>query len=210
VKLLRTLAGVLLLVSISATADAQTEGKFALGADFALKVPGGPDAHGSEGVGFLWRFGRGKEGFGFHWGLNWYETHIDRSIAGREVELGELHVKPVMAGYGYTHNVGRYSVTAALLAGVAYSSVSLTPAAHDAYRDLLGARSVDVDSGWPLVLRPELSVWYDINKKLGLHVSSGYMIARPNVTVTSTLGEDKRRISADMLGVKVGLAYSIF
>jgi len=201
---------VLLLVSISRTADAQTEGKFALGADFALKVPGGPDAHGSEGVGLLWRFGRGKEGFGFHWGFNWYETHIDRSVAGRHVELGELHVKPIMAGYGYTHNVGRYSVTGALLAGIAYSSVSLTPAAHDAYRDLLGARSVDVDSGWPLVLRPELSVWYDINKKLGLHVSSGYMIARPHVTVTSTIGEDKRRISADMLGVKVGLAYSIF
>lgn len=200
----------LLLVSISATADAQTEGKFAFGADFALKVPGGPDAHGSEGIGMLWRFGHGKEGFGFHWGLNWYETHIDRSVAGQEVELGELHVKPVMAGYGYTHNVGRYSITAALLGGLAYSSVRLTPEANDAYRDLVGAHSVEVDSGWPLVLRPEVSVWYDINKKIGLHVSTAYMIARPHVTVTSTIGSDKRRVSADMLGVKVGLAYSIF
>jgi hypothetical protein len=201
---------VLLLVPISATADAQTGGRIALGADFGLKLPGGPDAHGSEGIGLLWRFGHGKEGFGFHWGLNWYETHIDRSVAGREVELGELHVKPVMAGYGYTQNIGHYSITAVMLGGLAYSSVSLTPAANDAYRDLLGARSVDVDSGWPLVLRPEVSMWYDINQKIGLHVSTGYMIARPQVTVTSTLGEDKRSVRADMLGVKVGLAYSIF
>ena len=207
---LRTLVCGLLLVSISATADAQTEGKFAFGADFALKIPGGPDAHGSEGIGLLWRFGHGKEGFGFHWGFNWYETQIDRSVAGRDIGLGELHVKPVMAGYGYTHNIGRYSITAAVLGGIAYSSVSLAPGASDAYRDLLGANSVDVDSGWPFVLRPELSMWYDINKKLGLHISSGYMIARPHVTVTSTLGEDKRRVSADMFGVKVGLAYSIF
>ena len=139
-----------------------------------------------------------------------YETQIDRSVGGQTVELGELHVKPVMAGYGYTRNIGRYSVTAALLGGLAHSSVKLTPAANDLYRDLLGARSVDVDSGWPLVLRPELSMWYDINKKIGLHVSTGYMIARPHVTVTGTLGDDKRRVSADMLGVKVGLAYSIF
>ena len=65
------------LVSISATAGAQTDSKFALGADFAVKLPGGRDAHGSEGLGLLWRFGRGKEGFGFHWGLNWYEKQID-------------------------------------------------------------------------------------------------------------------------------------
>jgi hypothetical protein len=199
-----------LLVSISATAGAQTDSKFALGADFAVKLPGGRDAHGSEGIGLLWRFGRGKEGFGFHWGLNWYETQIDRSVAGQVIELGELHVKPFMAGYGYTHNVGRYSITAALLGGFAHTSMSLASSAADAYRNLLGARAVDADCGWPLVLRPELSMWYDVNEKVGLHLSTGYMIARPHVTVTSTAGEDERRVRADMVGLKVGLAYSIF
>jgi len=163
VNAVRTIACALLLVSISATAHAQTKGKFALGADFALKIPGGDEAHGSEGVGLLWRFGHGKEGFGFHWGLNWYATDIDRSVAGQNVELGELHVKPFMAGYGYTKNIGRSSITAALLGGLAYTSVRLTPAASDAYRDGLGARSIEADSGWPLVVRPELSMWYDLN-----------------------------------------------
>ena len=53
-------------------------------------------------------------------------------------------------------------------------------------------------------------MWYDMNQKVGLHVSTGYMIARPHVTVTSTAGEDKRPVRADMIGLKVGLAYSIF
>jgi hypothetical protein len=206
----RTIACVLLLGSISTTAHAQTQNKFALGADFTMNIPGSEEAHGSEGVGLLWRFGHGKEGFGFHWGLNWYATDIERSVAGQKVELGELHVKPFMAGYGYTKNVGRYSITAALLGGLAYTSVSLTPAAGDAYRDLLGARSIEAHSGWPFVLRPELSMWYDLSEKMGLHISTGYMIARPHVRVTSTIGDDERRVRADMVGVKVGLAYSIF
>jgi hypothetical protein len=62
--------------------------------------------------------------------------------------------------------------------------MSLASSAADAYRNLLGARAVDTDCGWPLVLRPELSMWYDVNDKVGLHVSTGYMIARPHVTVT--------------------------
>jgi len=191
-------------------AHAQTGGKFALGAELGVKIPGSSEAHGSEGIGLLWRFGHGKEGFGFHWGLNWYATDIERSVAGRDVELGELRLKPVMAGYGYTRNVGRFSVTGALLGGFAFTSMSLTPAAIDVYHDGLGARSVRADAGSALVLRPEVSTWYDINEKIGLHISTGYMIARPHVTVSSTLGEDKRRVHADMVGVKVGLAYSIF
>ena len=46
--------------------------------------------------------------------------------------------------------------------------------------------------------------------RLGLHIDTGYMIARPRVTVKSTLGEDTRVVRADMLSVRVGLAYSVF
>jgi hypothetical protein len=43
-------------------------------------------------------------------------------------------------------------------------------------------------------------------KKIGLHVSTGYMIARPHVTVSSSIGDDRQRARADMLQMKVGLA----
>jgi hypothetical protein len=35
-------------------------------------------------------------------------------------------------------------------------------------------------------------------------------MARPEVTVTHSLGTDRRRVRADMFQMKVGLAYSVF
>jgi hypothetical protein len=67
-----------------------------------------------------------------------------------------------------------------------------------------------VDSGTTWALRPGVGVWYDINNKIGLHVGVQYMIARPEVTVTSSLGADRRTARADMFQMKVGLAYSVF
>ena len=39
----------------------------------------------------------------------------ERPIGGQVTELGELHVRPVMAGYGYTQIIHRYSITADVL-----------------------------------------------------------------------------------------------
>lgn len=209
-RLVRFLLLAVLLLAFTSPARAQTDNRFAIGGEAGVRVPGGPDAHGSETRGLLWRFGHGREGFGFHWGLNWYTTDIDRSVAGGTIELGELRLRPFMAGYGYTHHIGAVAITGALLGGAAFTSFSLRPEASDVYRDELGARSISGDAGATLVARPEVSMWYDLSRKVGLHVSAGYMIARPNVTVSSTLGDDRRRVNADMLQVKVGLAYAIF
>jgi hypothetical protein len=41
-------------------------------------------------------------------------------------------------------------------------------------------------------------------------VNGGYMIARPNVTIRSSLGSDSIGIRADNLQITAGLAYAIF
>jgi hypothetical protein len=82
--------------------------------------------------------------------------------------------------------------------------------ANDAYRDRLGARTITADASNTLVLKPEVSVWRDLSEKIGVRASVGYLIARPHIAVRSTLGEDKRRVNADMLMFKVGMVYSIF
>jgi len=209
-RLVRFVLFAALLPALTSPVRAQTDNRFAIGGEAGVRVPGGPDAQGSNTGGLLWRFGHGREGFGFHWGLNWYSTDIDRSVAGRDIELGELRLKPFMAGYGYTHHIGAAAITGALLGGFAFTSFNLAPTAADVYHDELGARTISGDAGAALVARPEVSMWYDLSKKIGLHVSAGYMIARPQVTVSSTLGRDKRRVNADMLQVKIGLAYAVF
>jgi hypothetical protein len=59
-------------------------------------------------------------------------------------------------------------------------------------------------------VRPQVSVWHDISRKIGLNVTAGYMIARPTLTVSTTMGVERQRVRADMFTVKMGLVYSVY
>ncbi len=197
------------------SAVAQTNNRFAIGGDFKIQATDRASkddyAHGKLGPELLWRFGHGREGWGFHWGLNWYAVDIDRPIGGLVTELGELKVRPIMAGYGYSYRLNRrLSITGAVLGGYAFGSIGLVPSAVDAYERRLGAQSVTARASNMFVLKPELDVWYDLNKDFGLNVNAGYMIARPDVIVDTTTGQDKRTARADQFILKVGIVYSIF
>jgi hypothetical protein len=189
---------------------AQTTGKFAIGAHVSKRASTSPDAHGNLGIGLLWRIGHSKTGFGWDWGLNWIGIDVDREIGGTATDLGELKLRPIMVGYGYTHVFGRTSISAKTLTGYAFASMNMSALAADAYRDRLGARAITAHAANTLVVKPEVSLWRDLSKKMGVRASIGYLIARPHIAVRSTLGEDKRRVNADMLMFKVGMVYSIF
>jgi hypothetical protein len=204
------LAALLVLAGGSHQARAQSDNRFALGANFSLRALADESARGHRGIGLLWRFGEGDTGWGWEWALNWFDADIRQSIGGGTVELGELRVRPIMVGYGYSYRRNRQLFTASLLGGYAFTSMTLTPDATDAYYDRLGARSVSLTTSNPLVMRPGFSIWHDLSEKVGLNVSVGFLVARPQVTIRSTLGEEQRRIRADTFQVKMGLAYSIF
>lgn len=210
-KPLRFLTLALLLSGVSLpVAHAQTDGTFALGALVSRTDPSDSDAHGDFSIGLTWRIGHSDSGWGWTYGLNWFTTDIDRSIGGSKVELGKLSVKPFMGGYGYTHRVGRTAISANLLGGYALSSFRLTTAANDAFVDRLGARSVNATTSNTFVVKPEVGAWIDLNKKFGVRLDAGYMIARPQISIRSSLGEDKRRFRADTLMMRAGLVYSLF
>ena len=199
---------------LARTASAQTTNRFAIGLDYIVRATDHASkedySHGQLGPGLLWRFGKGTDGWGFHWGLNWYAVKIDRPIGGTLSELGELHVRPLMAGYGYTHAFQRINVSSDVLAGYAIGSIALESSAVDAYRNRLGARDASGRASNTLVAKPEIGAWYDVNGRVGVNVNIGYMIARPQVTVTTTAGVDQRRARADQFIVRMGVVYSIF
>jgi hypothetical protein len=208
---------VLLVASVSsATAQDTTSGenRFALGAEFKIKTSdraSGEDyARGQLGPGLLWRFGESKPGWGFHWGLNWYAVKLERPVGGTVVELGELHVRPLMAGYGYTHVIRRYAITADVLGGYAIGSAKISEPAAAAYERLLGVTSAEANATNTLVIKPEIGVWYDVNKKFFINVNAGYMFARPDVEIVTSAGTDVRKARADQFILKVGVVYSIF
>ena len=197
-----------------AQADPQPKNRFALGGEFKIKTSDRASeedyARGQLGPGLLWRFGAPKGGWGFHWGLNWYAVKLERPVGGNVTELGELHVRPFMAGYGYTHLIRRYAITADVLGGYAIGSIKISDPASAAYRRTLGVPSAEANASNSLVLKPEIGVWYDLTKKLYLNVNAGYMMARPDVEIVTAAGVDKRKARADQFIVKVGVVYSLF
>lgn len=198
----------------SAQDEARLENRFAIGGEFKIKTSDRASqedyARGQLGPGLLWRFGDAKPGWGFHWGLNWYAVKLERPVGDSVTELGELHIRPIMAGYGYTKVIRRYSVTADVLGGYALGSMTLSDPAVAAYRRTLGVPSAEANATNTLVLKPEVGVWYDVTKKVYVNVNAGYMMARPDVSIVTAAGTDLRKARADQFILKLGVVYSIF
>ena len=198
----------------SAQDEARLENRFAIGGEFKIKTSDRASqedyARGQLGPGLLWRFGDAKPGWGFHWGLNWYAVKLERPVGDSVTELGELHIRPIMAGYGYTKVIRRYSVTADVLGGYALGSMTLSDPAVAAYRRTFGVPSAEANATNTLVLKPEVGVWYDVTKKVYVNVNAGYMMARPDVSIVTAAGTDLRKARADQFILKLGVVYSIF
>jgi hypothetical protein len=115
-----------------------------------------------------------------------------------------------MVGYGYTHLIGPTAIKGSVRGGYAFTSFDTAPTAGDVIRDRLGAHSLTTDAANTFVVRPQVSIWRDVSAKVGVNVTAGYTIARPTLTVTTTMGEERRRVRADMFTVKMGVVYSVF
>ena len=85
------LSSLVVLFALTASyAAAQSEGKFAFGAQLSTRTAMGPENGGHLGVAFLWRFGQSKTGWGWHYGLNWFGTDMKRTIGGPNTDFGTL------------------------------------------------------------------------------------------------------------------------
>jgi hypothetical protein len=213
-SLIAPVAAVLLATAAATPAAAQTESRFAVGADFLVGASDHASTEDRARPVFsaepLWRFGDLEPGWGPHFGLNWYEVAIERPVGGTPITLGEVHIRPIMGGYGYTWLRGRNAISTNVLAGYAFSSMSLDDALAAAYQSRTGVGVQDADASNTFVIRPEIDFWHDINNRFGLNVNIGYMVARPDVVITTTNGIDKRTARADQFQFRVGVAYSIF
>jgi hypothetical protein len=202
--------GIVAAITFAEDARAQTTNRLAVGANFNTAIAAAPDNTSASHVGFQWRLGHSEGGWGWRFGFNWYSTDIGARVVGSPVELGELRVRPIMVGYGYTYKVRRVAMSANLLGGYAFNKFSLGDHARAAYQVVTGNQPLSSGAQNTLVVFPELSMWRDINRRVGLNVSVGYMFARPEVSVETTAGMYRHSVRADTVRIKVGAVYSIF
>jgi hypothetical protein len=204
------LTGLVVALTCAQAADAQTQNRVAVGLALSSRPTLQDESAGHTSVGFTWRIGHSKTGWAWQYGLGWYATDLEQPVAAEPTAFGELKIRPFVGGYGYTRVLGRTAVTAKLMGGFAFNSFELHPTFDDQYRRLLGARTVSADVSNGFVLKPEVSGWIDLSRKMGLQLSLAYTVARPEVTLSSTLGSDTRHINADVFTLRVGAVYSIF
>jgi hypothetical protein len=196
---------------LAVPAGAQEKNSFAVGVNFTHRLANDEEAHGNGGIGLSWRIGHSDQGWGWTYGLGWFTSDLDRSIDGQRVHFGELKVRPIVGGYGYTHRItDRWYLTGNVVGGFAYTKLNLTPEASSALRAAAHAESLDVKTGFIPVVRPEIRTWYDLHKKWGVTVGAWYAVARPSVTLTTPTSRETLHIRADTFSLSAGSVYSIF
>lgn len=172
----------------------------AVGASFGWSGPRVNALDEHLGVGPLVRFGSG-DGLGPAIAFNWFQTSLTGGSTGQDV-ISRIHVRPIMIGLGYTFGSNRISVSPSLVAGVAFNSLSVP--------DTGAADRIAVGVGHSLIWRPGVSVWSDLNRRLALNVTVGYVVTGLRVTFLEDGQLVKQSVSGDTTIVHAGIAYKLF
>ena len=120
-------------------------------------------------------------------GLNWVMTDLEMSMQTDDGIAGRLRLRPLMAGFSYTWINGHFSVSPRLIAGYSFNRFS-------------GAESISARDSF--ASKAELQIWRDLNSRVGVLGSIGYLFARPEVS--------GRTVKADAIRAQLGIAYAIF
>lgn len=149
-----------------------------------------------------------RVGWGPSFGLNWFTGDIDVMVDGVRTTIGEVKVRPIMLGIGYTLDGGRARTTVSLVGGYAFTDARVTAALPEGT-----TASISITDAW--VVRPNLGVTVALTKRLALVGSIGYIYTNPTITANVTrLGRTAGSVSgayrADYVNITVGTAVSIF
>jgi len=208
----------LAVLAFRAPAHAQSNAHVAVGVDVSKRAFTDGDFHENVRPELLYRIRRNTQpdnGWRFRvpeFGFNWFGADVNMPVGGQDTDVGHLTIRPLLAGVAeaLVLNEGKDELSVSLLAGPAFSRFKLSGQARDAYRNRLGADPVAIDVKNTVVLRPAISYWHDLGRRLGLHTTINYIVARPKVVVRTPSGESTSRWHADNLAFKAGIAVGVF
>jgi hypothetical protein len=170
--------------------------------------PANSDGHTSDGIVAAYRWHSFHSGWGPTFGLDFHTTDFDQTLGGLNAPLGSFRMRALLAGFGHTNHMGRFSASENLSAGYSFNQFNVT---SDAFPTFAGTGvslvGVHVNNSW--VVKPDVAVWYDVLKHVGVGVSAAYLVARPEETITMASGIQHQHLKTDAFqmtaGVTVGL-----
>lgn len=130
--------------------------------------------------------------------FDWVHADLE-SLSGLQTRV---HMKPIMAGVGYTLAANRFSLTPSIVAGYAFNSLTVIGTGAAA------GLPVEVDNS--LAWRVGASAWFNLNRRIAANVSSGYLMTRLTFTVLDAGRLVRRKGRGDTATIHAGLAYRLF
>ena len=175
-------------------------GFLTLGASLGWSTPRAAAFKTRVGLSPLIKLGSGR-GLGWAVGFDWFQAEL-QSLAGRPEVLTRVHVKPLMLGLGYTIGSERVSLSASVVGGYAWNSLTVT--------DTGAAEGLPVEVDNSLAWRPGVSLWYDVSRRTALNLSIGHVSTRLRLTVLEGGHLERRPARGDATIVHAGIAYRLF
>jgi hypothetical protein len=203
------LAALILVLAFGSSASAQNDSVVGVGGGASLYAATDPNVETRAGWGLVGRLRRGT-GLGFSLGLEWFTSDVRTDVDGEVVPLGTISVRPVMVGASYSRQFARFALTAGIVGGWSFNSVSQTPAQQKIYGDAIGMPDAHLSVSNCWVTRPSATLWYELNNHFGAFASIGYAMVRPTVTAHGAAGQRGEAVNLSGGVVSFGLAYGVF
>ena len=148
-------------------------------------------------LGPLVKLGSGR-GFGPAVGFDWFSASVESMGPG----TARIHVRPIMAGVGYTLTGDGVSAAFSVVGGYAFNSLKGV--------DPDTSLGLPLDIGNSVVWRPGVSLWVDTSRRTALNVSIGYVFTRLRLTALDDGRLRERTQRGDALLVRAGMVYRLF
>jgi len=184
------------------------KGRFLVGATTSISVTPDVDLGSSWRVSPFIRNTPRRSGWGPSFGLNWFTGDVRVAVDGTKVTLGEVKVRPVMAGVSYAIIRGRAITNLSLVGGYAFNRARVTYALPEGT-----SASMHIGNAW--VVRPNVGLTFALRPRLALVGGVGYVFSKPSITIDiDKAGQPRQtvggRYRSDYFAATAGLAFSIF
>jgi hypothetical protein len=173
-------------------------GLLAVGATIGWSAPRAAEFRTRMSISPLFKLGA-PQGLGLAIGFDWFQADF---LADDAAPIARIHVRPIMAGLGYTLVESRLSIAPSIVAGYAFNSLSIT--------DTGSARGLPVEVHNSLALRAGVSTWFDLTERTAVNAAVGYLVTGLRLTVLENGQLVARDASGNTALVHVGVAYRLF
>lgn len=172
----------------------------AVGLSFGRSVPTESHLGGRFRIGPMLRLGTGR-GLGPALGFGWFRAPWRTNVPGAPA-MGEIRIRPVLAGVAYGAQGERGTVSFSLVGGIAFNSLELP--------DVVTEPEIPLSISSSFAVRPGISMWFDVDRRFAINVAANYLMTRPRVRVLARGEIETRSLRADVLLINAGLVYKLF